>query len=269
MILEWLRAENVVDDIKFINGSTIYAANDSIRQKLATTEKEWMIEFVATKSIWTIDLVVLVQKILSCSSRISHNTNNYFTDKAQESDARDCSLGCQLHLPNNFSYLFCSTNFGVEKSYNSLEYYQENFTSDELRIQNHFRRAHEQNLPLLQTSHLSLQVLAEVISRKGVVAIVLLDNNILRNTFTSDSYSGHYVILCGISSDEDDIQYAHVNYPDEDDCTPHFDFCIVMKNPASWKEVEYVTPSIFEKAWRARGTDEDVIFISKHARGAG
>jgi hypothetical protein len=269
MILEWLRAEDVADDIKFINGSTVHAANDSLRQKLATNEKAWMIEFVATKSIWTIDLVMLLQNILSNTSRISHNINNYdCIDQTQENDSRICSQGCQfqLHLPNNFSYLFCSTNLEVETSHNSLEYYQENFSSDEIRIQKHFRTAHEHNLPLLQTSHLSLQVLADVISRKNVAAIVLLDNSILRNTFTSDSYSGHYVLLCGISSDEDDLEYAQINYPDEDDNTLHYDFCIVMKNPASWKKVEYITPSIFEKAWRARGTDEDVIFIAKHAR---
>lgn len=268
MILEWLRAQDDVHDAEFIYGnSTDEAANDSTRQTIANTEKAWLIERVATKSIWTIDLVILLQYIQSCNPRISNLITN--VDNEQESDARECRpIGCQLHLPRNFSYLFCSTKFGVEKSYNSLEYYQDAFPSDELRIQNHFATAHEQKLPLLRTSHLPLQVLVDVISHRGVVAIVLLDNVILRRNLShhpSESYSGHYVILCGISTDEDDIEYAQLNYPDDDSNTTQYNFCIAVKNPASWKQIEFVTPSIFEKAWRARGTDEDVIFIAKHA----
>ena len=133
-------------------------------------------------------------------------------------------------------------------------------------IQKLFNMAHGQNLPLLQTSHLELQVLVDVISHKDVVAIVLLDNVVLRN-LPSSEYSGHYVILCGISYDEDLIHYAQLNCPDENDNTPNDDFCIAIKNPGSWKHVEYITPSIFEKAWRARGTDEDVIFIAKQVQG--
>lgn len=269
MILQWLRAEDDVHVPEFIyNNSIDEAANDSTRKIISNNEKAWLIERVATKSIWTIDLVILLQYIQSCNPRISNRITN--VDKEQENDARECRpIGCQLHLPNNFSYLFCSTKFGVEKSYNSLEYYQDAFPSDELRIQNHFLTAHEQKLPLLRTSHLSLQVLVDVISHRGVAAIVLLDNVVLQRTLshtTSESYSGHYVVLYGISTDEGDIEYAQLNYPDDDSNTTHYDFCIAVKNPASWKQVEFVTPSIFEKAWRARGTDEDVIFIAKHAR---
>jgi hypothetical protein len=265
MILLWLRAEveDVVDDLEAINGNSDEGANNSIRQGIANIEKAWMIEFVESKSIWTIDLVVLLQYILSCTPRTS--TNNTTIDSAIVKDERECSLGFQVNLPQNFSYLFCSTKFEVEKSYSNLDYYQDAFPLDELRIQKLFDMAHGQTLPMLQTTHLNLQVLVDVISHKGVVAIVLLDNVILRN-LPSSEYSGHYVILCGISYDEDLIHYAQLNYPDENDNTPNYDFCIAIKNPGSWKHVEYVTPSIFEEAWRARGTDEDVIFIAKHAQ---
>lgn len=266
MILQWLSAdvEDVVDDVDVINDSSYEAATDSIRQNITNIETVWMIEFVATKSIWTIDLVMLLQHILSCTPRISPNNTNI--DTSNVNDERECSISCQMHLPQNFSYLFCSTNLGVEKSYSNLDYYQDAFQSDELRIQKLFNMAHGQNLPLLQTSHLELQVLVDVISHKDVVAIVLLDNVVLRN-LPSSEYSGHYVILCGISYDEDLIHYAQLNCPDENDNTPNDDFCIAIKNPGSWKHVEYITPSIFEKAWRARGTDEDVIFIAKQVQG--
>jgi hypothetical protein len=265
MILQWLRLDDV-EELDVINDSTDDAANDSIIQTHANIEKAWLIEFVATKSIWTIDLVMLLQYLLSRTLQNSNNNTNI--DGTQETDMIECLLDWQLHLPHNFSYLFCSTNFGVETSYNSLEYYHDAFPSDEVRIRNHFRAAYEQNLPLLRTSHLSLQVLVEVISHRDVAAIVLIDNTILRNLSltTGDSYSGHYVILCGISYDANDIHYAQLNYPDENDNTPQDGLCIAIKNPGNWKNIEYVTPSIFEKAWRARGTDEDVIFIAKHAR---
>jgi hypothetical protein len=263
MILQWLRLEDD-DELDVINDSTDDAENDSIIQTHANIEKAWLIEFVATKSIWTIDLVMVLQYLLSSTLRNSNNNTN--VDGTQETDRRECSLDWQLHLPHNFSYLFCSTNFGVETSYSSLEYYHDAYPSDEIRIRNHFRAANEQNLPLLRTSHLRLQVLVEVISHRDVAAIVLIDNAILRNLTTGESYSGHYVILCGVSYDADDIQYAKLNYPDENDNTPQDGFCIAINNPGNWKHIEYVTTSIFEKAWRAKGTDEDVIFIAKHAR---
>ena len=40
-----------------------------------------------------------------------------------------------------------------------------------------------------------------------------------------------------------------------------FDFCLVLKNPGIYKQVEYVSPSVFDKARKALGTDQDVIFI--------
>ena len=56
MILQWLSAdvEDVVDDVDVINDSSYEAATDSIRQNITNIETVWMIEFVATKSIWTI-----------------------------------------------------------------------------------------------------------------------------------------------------------------------------------------------------------------------
>ena len=257
MILQWLRKEGV-EEISNIKGATTESGGNA-----SGTEKKWMIEFVATKSTWTIDLVMLLHHyFLSYNPRTSHN--NIIYTKRDNNDSA-CPVDFQQQFPQHFSYLFCSTKFGVDKSYNSLGYYKDSFSSDELRVQKLFHISRERSLPLLQTSHLSLQVLVDVISRKGVVAIVLLDNIVLRNNtlYTSDLYSGHYVVICGVSYVEDDISYARLNSPDENDMTP-YEFCFIIKNPGSWKNVEFVTPSIFEKAWRATGTDEDIIFIAKH-----
>ena len=133
---------------------------------------------------------------------------------------------------------------------------------------------------MLETSNLSIQVLVDIVSRKDVVAIVLLDNRILKynnntnDTTSSSSYSGHYVVLCGISRDEHDIRCALLkkmsssssseeNRDGDGGDGDNSNFCMVVKNPGSWKQVEFITPSIFEMAWKAKGTDQDVIFIAK------
>lgn len=267
MILQWLR-QNSVDDLQH-NISVIGEEINSAPNQMLIEEKAWILECVATESIWTIDLVMLLEHILSAGTQqISSNKND--NDTVQENTSEgECSLGRQQYsfiLPSlsSFSYLFCSTKLGVDESYNNLEYYKDAFSKDEKRVNNLLDIAQKQKLPLLETSNISFEVLVDVISKEGVVAIVLVDNRILKySTIHTSSYSGHYVVLCGISRDENDINYAQMQSPEEND-NARRDFCMVLKNPGSWKEVEFVTPSIFEKAWRAKGTDEDVIFLAKH-----
>ena len=128
----------------------------------------------------------------------------------------------------------------------------------------------------MQVSHMSLNILIDLVSRENVLAIVLLDNTIFnqQNTMAkggassndddqSDiSYSGHYVVLCGVSRDENDINISLMNSQRRDDSeTPRY--CLVIKNPGVWKETQFVTPSLFEASWRTKGTDEDIILVAK------
>ena len=248
MILQWSR-EDVAKDLDGMSADYKFV-HDSFRVS-PETEKAWMIMFVATKSIWTIDLVLMLQHILTCS-RLNPGDEDRSTLQER---------------PPKFSYLFCSTKFGVDESYSDLGYYKDAFRSDELRVKNLFRIARKRKLPLLQVSHISLQALVDVVSKQGVVALALLDNRVLRSNAThiTSSYSGHYVIVCGISRDENDINYARMNSLDENERKNSHDFCVTIKNPGSTKQVQFITPSIFEKAWRAKGTDQDVIFIAKHS----
>jgi len=252
MILQWLReSNNNNEDKEHINADNECKAAIADHLRL---EKNWLIEYIATESIWTIDLVMLLQHI------ISNGINS--SDEEEE----DSSSTIDQIEQYTFSYLFCSTKFGVDKTYNSIGYYKDTFTSDEIRVTNLFDIAEKQGLPLLETSNLTLQVLANIVSRKGVVAIVLLDNRILKNESNkaSTTYCGHYVILCGISRDENDIKCAQVNAASEEEVRndDRFDFCLVLKNPGIYKQVEYVSPCVFDKAWKAKGTDQDVIFIA-------
>lgn len=253
MILQWLRTADE-------GGSTNTTASS------LEAEKAWMIKYVATKSIWTIDLVMLLEYYsLPCYS--SHNkTLDEVDDTYNEQSATTCSIS-----KHKISYLFCSTNFGVDESYNKLGYYKDSFSSDELRVRRLFEIAQKRQWSLLQTSHIALHTFVDVVSKEGVVAIVLLDNRVLKgNTATlqqqqtRSSYSGHYVIICGVSRNENDINYAQMNSPNYITC----DYCLVIKNPGISKQVQFITPSIFEKARRAKGTDEDVIFIIKRHNNA-
>lgn len=262
MLLQWLKEDTVVDEMKVTSTGDV-VANDPLNTS-PETEKAWMIKFVATKSIWTIDLVMLLQHILTCN-RIKPDGIDVNAIEGNGGGHR--ALESQQNCPFSpkFSYLFCSSAFGVDESYSNLGYYKDAFSSDELRVRNLFQLARKRKLPLLQTSGISLQTFADVISKRGVVAIVLLDNSILRSNaiHIANSYSGHYVLVYGISCDENDINDARMNSPDEN--VTH-DFCMAIKNPGSAEIIQFIVPSLFEKAWRANGTDEDVIFVAKHIR---
>jgi len=249
MILQWLReSNNNNEDKEHINADNECKAAIADHLRL---EKNWLIEYIATESIWTIDLVILLQHIISDGINSSNEEEEHSSIITKEQ--------------YTFSYLSCSTKFGVDKTYNNIGYYKDTFTSDEIRVNNLFDIAEKQGLPLIETSTLTLLVLADIVSRKGIVAIVLLDNRILKNESNEAStYCGHYVILCGISRDENDIKCAQVNAASEEEVRndDRFDFCLVLKNPGIYKQVEYVSPSVFDKARRAKGTDQDVIFIA-------
>lgn len=205
-------------------------------------QRKWMMDFVKAKSLWTIDLVMLLQHMLEIHS----------------------------NKVTSFSYLFCSNQFGIDESYNTFDYYKDAFSEDEIRVKKLFEKAEHQALPLQQVSHMSLNILIELVSRDNVVAIVLLDNTIFNQPTgetTSDvdrseeSYSGHYVVLCGVSRDQNDINIANINSTRDDSETNNY--CFVIKNPGIWKETQFVTPSLFESVWQAKGTDEDVILVAK------
>ncbi|KAK1743256.1 guanylate cyclase [Skeletonema marinoi] len=220
--------------------------NCNATQEEQEEQRRWMMDFVKAKSLWTIDLITLLQNMLDLNSN------------------------------NNSTYLFCSNRFGIDESYNNLHYYKDAFSEDEIRVKRLFDKAEQQNLPLLQVSHMSFNVLIDLVSRENVVAIVLLDNTIFNqqnntsNAKTASnihdqsdlSYSGHYVVLCGVSRDKNDINIATMNSQTDDSET--YSYCLVIKNPGIWKETQFVTPSLFEASWRAKGTDEDIILVAKH-----
>mmetsp|Transcript_5719 Transcript_5719/g.8793 ORF Transcript_5719/g.8793 Transcript_5719/m.8793 type:complete len:85 (-) Transcript_5719:31-285(-) len=68
--------------------------------------------------------------------------------------------------------------------------------------------------------------------------------------------------ICRYCKDKNDINIANMNSQIDDSET--YSYCLVIKNPGIWKETQFVTPSLFEASWRAKGTDEDIILVAKH-----
>ena len=227
-------------------------------------DQKGMRERIGTESIWTIDLVSLLHHLLNTKQQ------QHKSDIANNKRTEPNSINAPL------SYVFCSTKFRVEESYNLLGYYKDAYQDDLLRVERLFALAEQERMPLLKVSMMSLNFLVDFVSKKGCVAIVLIDNRVLvsqcsncndhildaSDTSTINTYSGHYVILCGISYDSNDVNYAKSH------CLEDFvgdeNYCMVLKNPGSWKEQEFVSKKRFESAWRANGTDEDAILIHFH-----
>eukprot|EP00804_Cyclotella_cryptica_P016891 CCRYP_001849-RA/>CCRYP_001849-RA protein AED:0.06 eAED:0.04 QI:0/0/0/0.5/1/1/2/0/314 len=275
MILHWLHQSD--DDGEMVL-SRCFAKDDQV----------WMRELIGTDSIWTIDLVRILHRAFNgspgCGSRDTLEQKCIKEDSLHSDVQMEFSTSpdgpLQSSVYATVSFLFCSTNLGVDQSYNRIGYYRDAFQRDAQRVEQLFAVAVAESMPLLQVQHLSLKVLVDFVSRKGCVAIVLVDNRVLLNHGTihedpnkneqfefatnnqsNTSYSGHYVVLCGISYDSNDVCYAK-SFSSEDSFDDN-DFCMVLKNPGSWKDQELVTAKRFEEAWRSNGTDEDVIIINR------
>eukprot|EP00548_Thalassiothrix_antarctica_P014944 CAMPEP_0194173588 /NCGR_PEP_ID=MMETSP0154-20130528/7873_1 /TAXON_ID=1049557 /ORGANISM="Thalassiothrix antarctica, Strain L6-D1" /LENGTH=260 /DNA_ID=CAMNT_0038886687 /DNA_START=193 /DNA_END=975 /DNA_ORIENTATION=- len=181
------------------------------------TERTWMLKTMASESIWSVDLVHLLQKIRNIKTL-------------------------------EFSYLYASKSLQVDQHHRDLSYYVEDFSDDQSRVTRLFNQAKEEGWPLIQLEHqLELSQVVQLVSRSDCIAIALVDNAVLLQRLDRP-YAGHYIIISGVETNEKN------------------DLIFQIHNPDSSKPVDYISSSLFEKAWRARGTDEDIIFIVARAR---
>ena len=341
MIVRWIQIQNVQGtstdtgtdtdtdndtDTTYTNfGDTLPLTPEEIQQK------HKFIRALDTKSIWTIDLVMLFQNILSGHFDVLTDTD----PRTREGTSTATSTATST-VNTNCSYLFCSKHMGVDSAYKGLHYYKTSFRKDARRVKRLFASAHHQHLPLatVAEANLSMDFVLPLISLPNVVAICLIDDHVVRRwgvepeldcwdgTYVYDppelmNFAGHYVIVSGVvrvsqvppgsiiagrSSDGDcdgadgdgedtnaDVNAdadADVNVNEQDamggtehennarnmhDANPSMytytytdDYCIVMKNPGSPNATEFITVDLFEQAWKAKGTDQDIIFIALH-----
>lgn len=205
MVLAWLRDEDNAD--------------------VVAGRRQWMLDTLQTKSIWTIDLMILLNTM------------------CQDDDI-------------NGSLLLCSKTLGVDRKHNTLHYYERAFGEDQIRVDRLFEKANDLDLNMVSLSHLGLAHVIRLVAQPHIVAMMLLDNSILRGT--RNTYAGHYVVLCGMSCEP-----AHIRKAKQTDRKSTDDYCMVIKNPGGINAVDYVTPYLLEKAWRGKGTDDDIIFVAR------
>jgi hypothetical protein len=221
MVLRWLRKDQ--------------AYPDSSLTPEEVTERAWMLDKIGTQSVWTADLVLLLDRLFR-----------------QHRDLQQSK------------YLFCSKNLDVNNGHCEIDYYREAFGNDLVRVTENFKELQRLGAATLSHCHLPTQKVVDAVSKGNCVAIVLLDNSILRAETLAgeeDVYMGHYVIISSISRDAEDLKAAQLL----DDTTNVEELCLVIINPGIAKQRMLITPSRFERAWRAKGTDEDIIFIAKHS----
>lgn len=211
-------------------------------------DRNWMLEQAATDSIWTADLIVILQEFWQRSG-------------------------------GNFSYLFCSRTLAVNEGLQDVRYYAATFAEDRVRVASRLQLIHKHGWPALPISHLSVDIVVHCIQRHDCIAIALVDNHALcptdAATKTNDTYVGHYIVLAGVSNDPDhihqavlwDTSTAAAAAAAAAAATEGYDhsYCLVMHNPASDETTSYITVLHFERAWRAHGTDEDILFLAKHS----
>lgn len=242
MALRWLR------DTDCEAGSDL-APSEIIERKI-------LIENAGTRSIWTVDLLILLEELLKEQEGNQHQPNHY-----------------------NTTYLFSSEVLGVNESHSTTGYYALAFGKDSERVKEHFVRIRSQQLPVLCPFHMQFSQLLSLIILERCIAIVLVDNNVLRERKDSfadsdeqsvkasssqeeDSYMGHFVIVCGISQEAKHVKES-LSWETEPN-TFGDSSCIVLANPGLSEQAMFVTRQRFERAWRAKGTDCDIIFIAKH-----
>lgn len=219
---------------------------------------EWLVQHVGTQSVWTVDLVIVLHELLQLRQKAAAAPN----------------------------FLFATTNLSVNPDFSNFFYYKTAFQQDTRRVQARINTIRQLNLPaceLLSDNGVSMRAVAELVQRADTVAILLVDNAVMRqstgNTNSSHNnktvYAGHYIILAGIVATTTSTEAAVEASPTEnnvnvdtilDESTvPSFDGCyFVVYNPAlDGPDPVHIPIHHIEKAWRAKGTDQDIIFVTK------
>jgi hypothetical protein len=282
--------------------------------------RSWMIQTVATESIWTIDLLYVLRKLLRQNDAVSSSRTTDETVGAKDYE--------QLSLPmfshTYCSYLMCTRSMMIKNEYETLQYYTPKFREDRIRIAQRLQQIlKDDNMISSSTNcancccvqqfpYLTTNQIIHCIRNKNCVAIALIDNHAFtsyrqylpsasktlstasppRSTHetlskhTPTQYVGHYIILTGISYDTVHVKQARVAAAGLADMTNNksttnmtvepsqfksvhgYDenCCLVVQNPSNSvnESPNFITLSHFEYAWKAYGTDDDIIFIVRH-----
>jgi hypothetical protein len=216
MALRWLHRTTTKQlDDEGQNATTSNADLDSER-------RAWILETAGTESVWSIDLVSILEKY-----------------RKKNQDVVD------------FTYLFSSKTLEVDQEHKDLKFYEKAFGDDEARVSKLFARAQRKQWNLIVQHQLRLDQVLELVCRPDCIAIALVDNNTIlaaqkrkkgeseKKKKTNLPFAGHYIVLSGLSRNGE----------------------MQIHNPAISKKIKCMSLALFEKAWRAQGTDNDILFL--------
>jgi hypothetical protein len=229
----------------------------SIPENHDVVDRSDMLKLAATQSIWTIDLVWILHHV---QNRVPHYS---------------------------FRYLFCSQRFEASDEWSNMKYYQDAFPTDQARVSRRFREARLM-VPMLEIA-LSIAQLIQLIREPHCIAIALVDMTMLRgntavcsdslpipnnDTPKSSSYIGHYVLVSGVCRDPEAVHHARRNCAQSSSSLSSSESwndseneeVLIVLDPGVDQSISYYTVSHFEMAWKAQGTDQDVIFIVKNVQ---
>lgn len=293
MIQRWLKDLSQNDallyDSLLLDDGTKYGESTALSND-EIADREWMVNALETSSIWTIDLVILLHNLFSkhsdtvpdsdrstrasylfCSQNLSVDESYLNFSYYKKSFQRDTSrvvnrfqLAEKLQLPT------LSVPGGVRLDYVLNIVSRTNCVAivllDNYVLINPDRTHYNKIFDSISSqSDVKSRVIDEVISSEDdVKSTSTHDTNSFQPTESQHSYTGHYVIVCGISTDvmdvaeaERKIKHKHSGHQ------PKYSYCLVIKNPGNNNATDYITPCHFERAWRANGTDHDIIFVRK------
>jgi hypothetical protein len=135
--------------------------------------------------------------------------------------------------------LFCSKEVSFNETLRGFDYYRNAFENDRPRVHQIFQRIRTEHMPTFQVDSMPMSRIIDLVSRNDCIAIALVDNSILLGNADAP-YRGHYIVLVGFQ--------------------PNF---FLIQDPGSVESCTKLSLELFERAWRAPGTDEDIIFVVK------
>lgn len=144
--------------------------------------------------------------------------------------------------------VFLSQTLSLSEQWRHFHYYRGHFDEDRERLAWRFAQLRENNhsqlqiLQAHQVQRLPLSLLISFLQSTRSTVILLVDNSILRsaaaNSASVSTYLGHYIVL--------------VN---------HVDSNFACLDPGRDERLVMYADDVVERAWRAAGTDEDVLLF--------
>jgi Guanylylate cyclase len=240
----------------------------------------WIMHTIATESIWTIDLLYALQKFLQ---RSLGSTSKMVAKSGVDDGLPFCDPCVHVLLTRSIA---------TPKEYAHVQYYKLKFQEDRRRVSERLQQVRKHDRvngcrhdSVRQWRHpLGIQQIVHCIQNKNCIAIALIDHTaftsygLLGDKSKPKHYVGHYILLTGISCDPSHIRKAlsvgHAKMmnviagpplePSSNGIKVN-DFCLVVQDPSHSIDAapNFITLQHFEYAWRAYGTDEDILFIAR------